>query len=70
MQDEFRTAFLNQSRTELVDGVVHYQFDLRLGLKFDVRCIGVREARRVHGRYEVNRDDLIAGRVQDDAVAR
>ena len=32
--------------------------------------IGVREARRIHGRYTVTQDDLIAGRRHDDAVCR
>ena len=32
--------------------------------------IGVREARRIHGRYTVTKDDLISGRRHDDAVCR
>jgi hypothetical protein len=32
--------------------------------------IGVREGRRVHGLYEVTREDLIAGTEHDDAVCR
>jgi len=32
--------------------------------------IGVREGRRIHGRYTVNRQDLIEGTQQTDAVAR
>ena len=32
--------------------------------------IGVREGRRIHGRYEVSRDDLIRGTRHDDAVCR
>ena len=32
--------------------------------------IGVREGRRIHGRYTVSADDLIAGRKHDDAVCR
>ncbi len=32
--------------------------------------IGVREGRRIHGRYTVTVDDLIEGRRQDDAVCR
>ncbi len=32
--------------------------------------IGIRDGRRIHGRYQVTRDDLINGARQDDAVAR
>ena len=32
--------------------------------------IGVRDGRRIHGRYMVNREDLITGARHDDAVAR
>lgn len=32
--------------------------------------IGVREARRIHGRYTVTKDDLIAGRSHEDAICR
>lgn len=32
--------------------------------------IGVREGRRVHGLYEITREDLIEGRKHDDAVCR
>jgi hypothetical protein len=32
--------------------------------------IGVRDGRRIHGRYQVTRDDLIAGTKQSDGVAR
>jgi len=32
--------------------------------------IGIRDGRRIHGRYQVTRDDLIKGARQDDAVAR
>jgi hypothetical protein len=32
--------------------------------------IGVREGRRIHGRYTVTVDDLLAGRTHDDAVCR
>ena len=32
--------------------------------------IGVREARRIHGRYRITREDLIAGRRHEDAVCR
>jgi hypothetical protein len=32
--------------------------------------IGVREGRRIHGRYAVTTDDMVAGRTHDDAVVR
>ncbi len=32
--------------------------------------IGVREGRRIHGRYEVTKDDLLSGARHDDAVCR
>jgi hypothetical protein len=32
--------------------------------------IGIRDGRRIHGRYQVTRDDLIKGARQEDAVAR
>jgi len=32
--------------------------------------IGVRDGRRIHGRYMVNREDLVTGARHDDAVAR
>ena len=32
--------------------------------------IGIRDGRRIHGRYQVTRDDLINGARQEDAVAR
>jgi len=42
------------------------------GLKLVATCeqIGVREGRRVHGRYTVTQDDLVAGRRHEDAVCR
>ena len=32
--------------------------------------IGVREGRRIHGRYTISRDDLVVGRRHEDAVCR
>lgn len=33
-------------------------------------CIGVRESRRIHGRYTVTVDDMLAGKEHDDAVCK
>ena len=33
-------------------------------------CIGVREGRRIHGRYTVTVEDMVAGRTQEDAVCK
>jgi len=33
-------------------------------------CIGVREGRRIHGRYTINVDDMINGREQPDAICK
>ncbi len=33
-------------------------------------CMGVREGRRIHGRYTVTLDDMIAGREHEDAVCK
>lgn len=33
-------------------------------------CIGVRESRRIHGRYTVTVDDMIQGKEQEDAVCK
>ncbi|NLF19081.1 MAG: FAD-dependent oxidoreductase [Lentisphaerae bacterium] len=42
----------------------------RLRLLATSAQIGVREGRRLHGRYTVTLDDMVAGRCHDDAVCR